>query len=172
MPARRGETRAALLAAARELIAAGGRPPSAGAIAARAGLSRLTVYHHFGSLPSLLEAVAAEAAGTPEAPAGGSAAERLRHHVASTCAHWATNPALYRHLESARTTPDPHAHELASALAAEDRLRPGCSLREAQDVIAVVSSFAAFERLHQDGRRPTAAVAEILMRMAGSILVR
>jgi hypothetical protein len=122
-------------------------------------------------LPALLDAVAADAARSPEAPAVGSAVERLRHHVANTCTHWATNPALYRHLEAAHTTPGPHAHELAAALAAEDRLRPGCSLREAEDVIAVVTSFAAFDRLHQGGRRPTAAVAEILMRMAGSILV-
>ena len=44
------------------------------------------------------------------------------------------------------------------------------ALKEAEDVIAVLTSFAAFDRLHQDGRRSTAAVIEILMRMAGSIL--
>ena len=44
------------------------------------------------------------------------------------------------------------------------------SLKEAEDVIAVLTSFAAFDRLHQDGRRSTAAVIEILMRMAGSII--
>jgi hypothetical protein len=33
-----------------------------------------------------------------------------------------------------------------------------------------VTSFAAFDRLHRDGRRSTSAVAEILSRMAGAVL--
>ena len=59
---------------------------------------------------------------------------------------------------------------LAERLAAQDSLRPGCSLREAEDVIAVLSSFAAFDRLYHDGRRPVSAVAEVLMRLAAGIL--
>ena len=33
-----------------------------------------------------------------------------------------------------------------------------------------LTSFAVFDRLHQDGRRSPSAVAEILMRLAGAIL--
>jgi AcrR family transcriptional regulator len=170
-PGRRGSARTALLVAARELIAAGAAPPTAGAIATRAGVSRLTVYQQFGSLPGLLEAVAAEVAQAPEAAPGGPPVERLRRHVAASCAHWASDPALFRHLAAASAARgSERAHELASALAVADRLRPGCSLREAEDVIAVVTSFGAFDRLHQDGRRAPGAVAEILMRMTASIL--
>ncbi|TMC90552.1 MAG: TetR family transcriptional regulator, partial [Chloroflexi bacterium] len=46
------ETRASILKAARELIVAappGAATPSLGSIAGRAGVSRLSVYHHFGS---------------------------------------------------------------------------------------------------------------------------
>jgi hypothetical protein len=111
----------------------------------------------------VLTAVAAEA-GSPAPAATGD----LRSFVATAVAHWATDPPLFRRVPE----PPVPTHELASRLAAEDRLRPGCSLKEAEDVIAVLASFAAFDRLHQDGRRSTAAVTEILMRMAGSILNR
>src|SRR5438105_812130 len=57
--------------------------------------------------------------------------------------------------------------------ARQDRaVRPGGSLKEAEDVIAVLTSLAAFDRLHQGGRRPSASVVEILVRMAGAILQR
>ncbi len=154
-------TRLSILQAARLLVRDSARAPSAGAIAVRAGVSRLSVYHHFGSLAGVLSAVAEEA--RPEPPAAGA---DLRGFVAASVAHWATDPQLFRRVPGGpRST-----HELASRLAAADRLRPGCSLKEAEDVIGVVASFAAFDRIHQDGRRSTAAVTEILMRMASSIL--
>lgn len=169
--ARGASTGVRLITAARELIAAGGgRRPSAGAIAARAGLSRLTVYHHFGSLPGLLDAVAAEASQAPESVREGLPVERLHAHIAAWCSHWATDPALYRNLAPAGGPAAEQLRQLAADLAAADRLRPGCSLREAEDVIAVASSFAAFDRLHQGGRRSASAVSEILMRMAASIV--
>jgi hypothetical protein len=59
---------------------------------------------------------------------------------------------------------------LAERLAAADRLRPGCSLREATDVIGLLSSFPVFDRLHHDGRRTSVAVADVLMRLAAAIL--
>src|SRR5216683_3350668 len=109
-------TRAAVLTAARELVAAGGGSNlSVGAVARRAGVSRLTIYNRFGSRSELLRAV---------------------------------------------------AERLASA----DQLRPGCSLKEAEDVIGALTSFEVFDRLHLDGRRSSAAVADILMRLAGAIL--
>src|SRR5260370_912687 len=59
---------------------------------------------------------------------------------------------------------------LAERLASADQLRPGCSLKEAEDVIGALTSFDVFDRLHQDGRRSSSAVADILMRLAGAIL--
>jgi len=166
----RRPTRSRLLAATRELLIAG-EAPTAGAVAARAGVSRLTVYHHFGSQPALLAALAAEAGQPSVDLPTARPADGLRDLIAAACAHWATDPALFRRLPAAAETMDAEAISgLASALAGADQLRPGCSLREAADVIAVATSFAAFDRLHRDGRRSTAAVAEILQRMCSGIL--
>jgi len=152
-------TAASILAAARDLVAGGARA-GVGEIARRAGVSRITVYNRFGSRARLLEALAPP---MPERPA-----TDLRQRMAESCARWAADPALFRHLP-----PQPDSRidrELAQKLAAADLLRPGCSIREAEDVIGALTSFALFDRLHADGRRPAAAVAEILMRLAAGIL--
>ena len=59
---------------------------------------------------------------------------------------------------------------LAERLAGADLLRPGCSLKEAEDVIGAITSFPVFDRLHKDGRRSQAAVVEILVRLASTIM--
>jgi len=156
-------TQRAILQAAQALVRDRPGGPTVGAIAKQAGVSRLSVYHHFRSRAGVLAAVAEAAHAS-----GRSDGTDLRSFVAAAAAHWATDPSLFRRLPD--TSPHERLHELAARLAAEDRLRPGCSLKEAEDVIAVLTSFAAFDRLHQDGRRSTAAVIEILMRMAGSII--
>ena len=156
-------TRRAILQAAQALLRDRPGEPTVGAIAAQAGVSRLSVYHHFGSRAGVLAAVA-ESAHAPGRPGGTD----LRSFIAEAVAHWATDPPLFRRLT--KPDGDDRPRELAARLAADDRLRPGSSLKEAEDVIAVLTSFAAFDRLHQVGRRSTAAVTEILMRMAGSIL--
>jgi Bacterial regulatory proteins, tetR family len=152
-------TASSILAAARELVAES-PAPSVGAIARRAGVSRLTVYSRFGSRAALLEAI------SPAPPDDGSV--DLRLHFERSCAGWAENAALYRNLGA---PPDNDApRRIAEHLAATDGLRPGCSIKEAEDVIATLSSFAVFDRLHKDGRRSTAAVTEILLRLAATTL--
>lgn len=170
-------TRAAVLAAASELVAAAGDSTlSVGAVAKRAGVSRLTIYNRFGSRSGLLRAVAGEAHRRTLAPPGERAEdprEELRNRLNAACATWASDPALFRALPAVTSTGDPAANRdraLAERLASADQLRPGCSLKEAEDVIGALTSFATFDRLHQDGRRSSAAVAEILMRLAGAIL--
>ena len=155
-----GRTRRAILEAVQTLLRDRPDGPTVGAIAKQAGVSRLSVYHHFGSRAGVLDALAGEA--RPLSTPTGD----LRAVLAAAVGHWAADPALYRRLPDALVS----MHELATSLAAEDRLRPGCSIKEAEDVIAVLASFPTFDRLHQDGRRSTTAVIEILMRMAGSIL--
>lgn len=132
-------------------------------MAARAGVSRLSVYHHFGSHPGLIEAVTALAS----AP---RTAGDIEETLAKAVHHWAADPPLFRRLPAATSLAVEPLHELATRLAAADRLRPGCSIKEAVDVLAMLTSFSAFDRLHQDGRRSTQAVIDILMRLAGSIL--
>jgi AcrR family transcriptional regulator len=172
-PPNRGlKTRAAILAAAHDLVTTAQGLPTMGAVAGRAGVSRLSVYHHFGSHAGLLEALAAGSRqASPGPPAAADTGERLRARVRLACERWASDADLFRRLPAAAELRDPALdHELAERLAAEDQLRPGCSLKEAEDVIALVTSFAAFDRFHQDGRRSTAAVADILVRLAGAVL--
>jgi AcrR family transcriptional regulator len=168
-------TRALVIAAARALITgapAGSAMPSVGAVAAQAGVSRLTVYHHFGSKAGLVNAVAAASARRSEAGASaGPPRSRLRHRIEEACTRWAADPLLFRRLPASGEPGDREAdRQLALDLAAADELRPGCSLKEAEDVIGLVTSFAAFDRFHADGRRAVPAVVEILCRLAGTVL--
>ena len=159
-------TRRRILEAARELVAAG-KAPSVGSIARRAGVSRITVYNRFGSRAALLQSLVGPDA--PAAPGDAPPREQLQTLLFNSCARWAAQPALFRHL------PEPAGdgsaeRRLAERLAESDDLRPGCSIKEAEDVIRALSSFAVFDRLHHDGRRPPSAVAEILLRLAGAVL--
>ena len=160
-------TAAGIVAAARlelEQSSAGGL--SVGAVARRAGVTRATVYNRFGSRERLIAALTPSA--TAPSTTAGDPRDAVREFLTSRCVRWATSPGLYRHL------PDPEdggvVRTLAERLAAAGALRPGCSLREAQDVLGTLGSFPTFDRLHQDGRRSSAAVAEILMRLAGAVL--
>jgi AcrR family transcriptional regulator len=170
-------TRTAILAATRELLAtANEQAISVGAVAGIAGVSRLTIYNRFGSRAGLLRAVLDEArrsARHPGAPEIGDPLARLHQRITDSCAQWASDPSLFRRLpEVGELDPDaPDAcRALAEQLAAADQLRPGCSLKEAEDVIGTLTSFATFDRLYKDGRRSTTAVAQILMRLAAGIL--
>ena len=161
----------AMLAAAREVVQEG--PSSAltlTEVARRAGVARATVYNRFRSRAELLGALAPTARqGIPSETL--NATDLLRRHLERACARWAANPRLYRHLIVSQSDPDAEVERaLAERLASEDALRPGCSIKEAEDVIAALTSFAVFDRLHKDGRRAPGAVADILMRLAGGIL--
>jgi AcrR family transcriptional regulator len=170
------QTRSGILSAARGLIAVHGREFSVGKVAAGAGVSRITVYNQFGSKAGLIHALAAEARPAPALPPadrGSDPREQLRRRITQACGAWAVDPGLYRRLHE-------HAgwaiqesgadHALVEALAGADQLRPGCSIKEAEDVIGILTSFPTFDRLHQGGRRSPAAVAGILMRLASELL--
>jgi len=162
-------TAQSILSAARDLVSQ--KPAEAvsvGAIARHAGVSRLTVYQRFGSRSGLLAALAPISAAAEAVE--GDPRDELRRHLAQTCAAWALAPALYRHLPARSDSESGTHRHLAERLLAGDALRPGCSLREAEDVLGALTSFALFDRLHHDGRRTPAAVADILMRLAAGIL--
>src|SRR5258708_353803 len=190
-------TRSSILAAARELVSEHGPNSSVGRVAARAGVSRITIYNQFGSKAGLLEALSTEAgpppAASPAVEPGADPAEDLKRRIELACAAWAANPRLYRQLAgralgaagvalgaaglapgagglASRDRPD-YDHALAERLAAADRLRPGCSIKEAEDVIGILTSFPVFDRLHKEGRRSPSAVAQILLRMASGSVV-
>jgi AcrR family transcriptional regulator len=171
-------TRSAILKAARDLVATGlSGSPSVGAVAAKSGVSRLTVYSHFGSKQGLLDALVVEARGSDGRPDRvldpGDPKRELERILADTCSHWASDPSLFRRLPPIALSTGGEAagdRRLAERLAAKDELRAGCSIKEAEDVIALLTSFPAFAGLHQDGRRSDGAVAGILTRLAAAIL--
>lgn len=140
---------------------------SIGAIARRAGVTRATVYNRFGSKEGLLGALLPSE--TALVAINKDPREAVHDLLASRCASWAANPALYRNLAPAAES-DETVRRLADELGRFDQLRPGCSIREAQDVLGTLASFPVFDRLHQDGRRSAAACTEILMRLAGGVL--
>jgi hypothetical protein len=154
-----------ILAAAGEMVREAGTL-SVAALARKAGVARVTVYNRFGSREGVLQALAPRPGSRPAE--AGSSREALRMHLDQACERWAADPTLFRHL--GHDEPGEEARRLAEQLAAEDALRPGCSIREAEDVIAALGSFAVFDRLHRDGRRPASAVADVLMRLAGGII--
>jgi AcrR family transcriptional regulator len=170
-------TRRAILAAARDMLASGDPGFSAGAVARRAGVSRITLYNQFGTKAGLLRELSVgprrddPPSATLEPP---DPRDQLRQRIAGSCSRWSTDPALFRRLPSVghvEIDAPNHDRALVERLAASGQLRPGCSLREAEDVIGALTSFTVFDRLHRDGRRSTAAVAEMLMRLAAAILV-
>ncbi|MFI5281694.1 MAG: TetR/AcrR family transcriptional regulator [Candidatus Dormibacterales bacterium] len=161
-----------MVTAARELVA--GAPLSElslGAVARRAGVSRITIYNQFGSKALLLRALTdiSESQVSP-APAT-DPREALQALIREACTRWAADPALSRSLgqTSLAWSPDME-RRLAERLAGANALRPGCSIKEAEDVIGALTSFPVFDRLHKNGRRPLVAVAEILRRLASPIL--
>ena len=166
------QTRASILHAAEEEVAAG-EALSVGRVARKAGVSRVTVYNRFGSRSGLLQALGRQVSAPPqELSAGTAARELLERHISSACTAWAAHSSLFRHLPRAgREEESGLNRQLAERLAASDELRPGCSIKEAEDVIAAITSFEIFDRLYKDGRRSPAAVAEILARLASGILV-
>lgn len=170
-------TRTAILSAARELVAEHGPGSGMGKVAERAGVSRITVYNQFGSKERLLEALAAgigpRSGDAPAADSSSDPRDELRSRIAQACAAWSGDPSLYRRLDAHhrwKTDEPDRDHALADRLATHDLLRPGCSVKEAEDVIGILTSFAVFDRLHKGGRRSPSAVGEILMRMAGAFL--
>jgi AcrR family transcriptional regulator len=162
-------TAQSILNAARALVSDG--PASAlsvGAVARRAGVSRITIYNRFGSRSGLLEALAPDHRDVE--PGEGDARAALRRYLVQRCAAWAADPGLHRNLPTRGGADHDLERRFAERLAAADALRPGCSIREAEDVIGALASFAVFDRLYKDGRRSPAAVGEVLLRLAAGIL--
>ena len=113
-----------ILSAAQDLVSQ--KPAEAvsvGAVARRAGVSRLTVYQRFGSRSGLLEALAPRSA-MAEAVEG-DPRDALRHHLVQACTAWAVAPALYRHLP-ARSDSDSGTHRPRSSPMNSVTEHPNC----------------------------------------------
>src|SRR5207245_11067840 len=114
--------------------AAAGRPSAVavGAVARRAGVSRITIYTRFGSKEALLRAIIPRPPpeGTHPPPAT-DPREAVRQILVEACARWASDPALYRNLPSPGASAGREVErQLVERLAAAVALRPGCSTKE------------------------------------------
>jgi AcrR family transcriptional regulator len=187
--ARPDATRTAIVAAARRLLAEQGfRHLSVEAVAAIAGVTRVTVYNQLGSKLGLLEAIFADLAQQGQMGWLGTL-DRLAPRPALTAAiqhttrFWASERALLRQL-LALATIDPQAARIIQTreqwrqaaiggvvdrLATAGLLAPAISPAEATAAITAVSSFAAYDQLGELAEDPATA-ARLIDRLADGLL--
>jgi AcrR family transcriptional regulator len=182
------QTRARILAAAHQLLAAPGgiAGVTVEAVARHADVARMTIYYQFGSKAGLLEALFDQLATTGQLPQGAAAAfrqadplEALACYVAAFGRFWASERLVLRRLRSLAAL-DP---ELAQGVAARDARRraglellagrladryghpPPEALGEAVAVLHMLTSFEAFDALAGPDRSPQ-DVVPLVQRLA------
>ncbi|HYB17917.1 MAG TPA: TetR/AcrR family transcriptional regulator [Streptosporangiaceae bacterium] len=155
-------------------------------IAARAGVSRATIYRHFGSVTDLLDGVAADllaragygrllaALELPD-PAGA-----LRQVIIAGTGIWASDPVLVRNLTAlGRTQPEAlpviaqlergrlaAMEHLAGRLHRAGRLRPGLTPALAVDLLLIITAFTAWDELVTSRNRSPAAATAVIIDLA------
>jgi AcrR family transcriptional regulator len=186
------QTRARILAAAHELLAAAGGIAAftVEAVARHADVSRMTVYYQFGSKAGLLEALFDQLATTGGLPQGAVAAlgepdplDALAAYIAAFGRFWAAERLVLRRLRSLAAL-DP---ELAEGVRARDARRrkglellagrvadryghpPHDALAEAVVVLHMLTSFETFDALAGPDRSPH-DVAGLVHRLAVAAL--
>ncbi len=181
-----------ILEAAYELIAeAGFHPVSVDAVADRAGVTRVTVYRHFGSKRGLFEAVSshrmdqAKLARLDQARAHPDVVEALRGFLRESCRLMSEiGGTLRTSLEVARHEPEV-AHildlgyygrrqqsleELATRLRDANALAPGWTVRRVVDALMTVTSVETVETLTQRRGYSVRRAADFLFDMAAVFL--
>jgi len=152
-------------------------------LAKEAGVARATVYEHFRSKRAVLDELAETAARsvTLEATstADSDALRALRDTLAEVCRHWTDNEVAMRELRTlaamtggdvAGDAIDPAAlRKLTEALASGGHLRAHWSVDDAGDALAVLTSFATYERL-RTGERSPEQIEALLAKLAISIV--
>jgi len=183
-------TRTRILVAAREVFTeAGFHGADLEEVAARAGVTRKTVYNQFGSKRGLLDALVSD---LEERPAIGIRVQALLDspeprrsldaYFREACRFWAANQTVMRNLYGLAAT-DSEARQVLAAhdaarkrrlmpfvtrLAARQELNTGRS--EALETLWLLGSFAAFDHLSWLSALPVSGVARILSRLARSLV--
>ena len=169
-------TRGRILAAARELLAAGG-PFTIDAAARQAGVARMTVYHQFASRVGLLEALFDDLAARggmgalPEAFQRPDPLDALTAFVATFARFWTSARPTIRRLQALARIDA----ELGAAMRARnERRRAGLRVilgrlgvepfDEALDVLHTLTSFDTFDGLAGDAR-PAADASRLVGRL-------
>lgn len=184
------QTRARIISAARELLADddfGGL--SIDAIARRAGVARMTVYYQFASRRGLLEALYDDISSRgllpnlPEVYEAASGREALDRLIEVLCRFWAYDRVVARRLHGLLAIDQEveagllqrenrrkqTISQVLDRVAAEDGWQATVSVREAAGLIAVLSSFEAFDALAGAENTPE-PVADLLKRSVAAIL--
>jgi AcrR family transcriptional regulator len=173
------ETRARMIAAARELlVSAGPGRFSIDAVAQRADVSRATVYYQFHSKLGLLEALfdsvaaAGGMAGLPDAFGQPDPLVALDDFIAVFGRFWGSDRLLHRRLHGlAAADPDLGAAlqarqewrrngaiALVGRLTQERGIPPAGAAPDVIDVLFTLTSFATFDTLAGSGKTPAAVV--------------
>jgi AcrR family transcriptional regulator len=185
-------TRARILEAARELLAdaSGIGGFTVDAVAARADVSRMTVYYQFGSKTGLLEALFDELAAAGELAERAMAALQLPHptealsaYVAAFARFWSSERLVIRRLRSLGAL-DPQVGQgiqardarrraglrlLVGRLADQDGYPEEHSLDEAVATLHMLTSFEAFDALAGPDRSPEEVVPAIQRLIAAAL---
>jgi AcrR family transcriptional regulator len=186
------QTRARILAAAHQLLAAPGGTTgvTVEAVARQADVARMTVYYQFGSKAGLLEALFDQLATTGRLPQGTAAAFRqpdpldaLAGYVAAFAGFWTAERLVLRRLRGLAAL-DPDLEQgvrardarrrkglelLAGRLADRYGHPPPAALAEAVAVLHMLTSFETFDALAGPDRSPQ-DVAPLVHRLAVAAL--
>jgi AcrR family transcriptional regulator len=185
-------TRQRIIDAARELIAETGvHDTSLDGVARRAGSTRTTVYHQFGSRDELLLAVMNDALDRADvrevrkALQQPDAVQAMRRMIRASCKFWAGEYAVFAQvkglatLDAGMTVIDEtkegvrrgHMMNLAHRLAQQGSLRAGCSERQAVETLLFVTSFETFDQLYGRSKLRIDAASAVLVDMAERALL-
>jgi AcrR family transcriptional regulator len=185
-------TRDRIVAAVREMLGDGSfHEATVEEVAARAGVSRATLYQHFGSRLGLVDAMCDTFDANPaliairDATKGANPVEALRSSIAQTVRFWASEEAVLAPLYGAAAV-DPAAQELVArqrkdrrgefghvirGLARNGSLRPGLPPRHAMATLLVLTSFETFVELRRVGGLSERDAAATLQESAAALLL-
>jgi len=184
-------TRGRVVAAVRDLLREGSfHEATVAQVATRAGVSRATVYQHFGSRLGLVDAICETFDANPalvairETVRDADLSTALDRAIAHTVGFWASEEAVLDPLYGAAAV-DPAAGDLVARQRADrrcafrhllgrleeaGRLRPGLATGEALGILLVLTSFETFRELRRLAGLDEPAVTATLEASARTLL--
>lgn len=185
-------TRQQIIDAAARRVRVSAEPLTLLDVAARAGVSRTTLYRHFASVADLLDGMAADLLARARFDRLLAALEldnpvdALRQVTIAGTAIWAADTALIRNLIClARAQPEAvpvidqlelgrvtAMERLATRLHRAGRLRDGLARAQAVDLLVVVTAFAAWDELVTTRNRSAATATDAIVDLAMRSVVK
>jgi AcrR family transcriptional regulator len=190
-PTRSSDTRGKVIAAVRELLAEGAfHEATVEEVADRAGVSRATVYQHFGSRLGLLDAMCESFDANPEllelrrVVVDENPATALERTIAGSVAFWASespvlkeiygvvaiDPAARNLVDRQRRDRRSELSRLVENLVRSDRLAAGVSRRDALLTLLLLTSFETYCELREAGLSDRRAAAFLKARAGRELL--